>query len=130
MSSRPLIKPHTVISDGNMASVSITSDVTIIQQLSMISYGFSWVGSTPVGTIAIQVSNDYSIDPAGAVLNAGTWTPLDLIYQGNVVSTVPVSGNTGNGLIDIETGAYAIRAVYTKGSGTGTLQGKVCSKVQ
>lgn len=129
MSSRPLIKPHTVILDGNMASVSITSDVTIIQQLSMISYGFSWVGSTPIGTIAIQVSNDYSVDAGGIVSNAGTWTPLDLVYGGAVVSTVPVTGNTGNGMIDIETGAYAIRAVYTKTSGTGTIQGKVCSKV-
>lgn len=130
MSSRPLIKPHTVISDGNMASASITSDVTIIQQLSMISYGYSWSGSSPVGTIAIQVSNDYAIDPGGTVSNAGTWTPLDLAYNGSIVSTVPVTGNTGNGLIDIETGAYAIRTVYTRTSGTGTLQGKLSAKVQ
>jgi hypothetical protein len=113
-----------------MSAVSITSDVTIIQQLSAISYGFSWTGSSPVGTIAIQVSNDYSIDAGGTVVNAGTWTALDLTYGGSVVSTVPVTGNTGNGLIDIETGAYAIRAVYTKTSGTGTLQAKLSAKVK
>lgn len=129
MSSRPLIKPHAVITDGSMSG-NITSEVTIVQQLSMIAYGFSWTGTTPVGTIAIQVSNDYAVDPGGVVSNAGTWTALDLIYGGTVVSTVPVTGNTGNGMIDVETGSYAIRAVYTRTSGTGTLQCKLCSKVQ
>lgn len=129
MSSRPLIKPHPVITDGDMSQATITSDVTIIQQLSMICYGFSWSGTSPVGTIAIQISNDYSVNPGGTVLNAGTWTSLDLVYGGSVVSTVPVSGNTGNGAVDVETGAYAIRALYTKTSGTGTLQCKINSKV-
>lgn len=130
MSSRPLVKPHAVITDGDMSTASITSDVTIIQMLSSISYGYSWTGSTPVGTLKIQVSNDYSVDAGGTVLNAGTWSTLDLVYGGTIVSSIPVTGNTGNGLIDIETGAYAIRTVYTKSSGTGTLQCKITCKVK
>ena len=130
MSSRPLLKPHTVISNGNMSASSITSDVTIIQQLSAMSYGFSWSGTSPVGVIAIQVSNDYSVDASGAVSNAGTWSPLDLSSNGVTSQSVAVTGNTGNGLVDVETGAYAIRAVYTKTSGTGTLQAKINAKVK
>lgn len=95
----------------------------------MMSYGYSWSGTSPVGTIKIQVSNDYSIDAGGAVSNAGTWSTIDLVYGGVVVSSIPVSGNTGNGLIDIETGAYAIRSVYTFTSGVGTLQAKITCKV-
>lgn len=131
MSSRPLIKPHTVISSGDMSQATITSDVTVIQQLSSISYGYSWAdGSTPVGTLKIQVSNDYSVDAGGTVSNSGTWPTMDLVYGGAVVSSIPVTGNSGNGLIDIETGAYAIRTVYTKTSGSGTLQCKITCKVK
>jgi len=129
MSSRPLLKPFSVITSGDMSQASITSSVTIIQQLSMISYGFSWSGSSPIGTIAIQVSNDYAVDAGGTVTNTGSWATLDLEYGGSVVSSVPVSGSTGNGVVDVETGAYAIRAVYTKTSGTGTLQCKINAKV-
>lgn len=129
MSSRPLIKPHSVITDGSMAG-NITSDVTIIQQVSVMSYGYSWAGTSPVGTMSVQVSNDYSIDPGGAVLNAGTWTTMDLIYGGATVTSVPVTGNTGNGMIDLGLiGTYAIRTVYTRTSGTGTLQCKINAKV-
>ena len=129
MSSRPLLRPYSVITDGSMSAASITSAVTIVQQLSSISYGFSWSGTSPVGTIKVQASNDYSIDSAGAVLNAGTWTTLDLSYGGSTVSSVPVTGNTGNGMVDVVSGAYALRVLYTKTSGVGTLQCKINAKV-
>lgn len=130
MSSRPLIKPHTVINSGDMSAASITSDVTIIQQLSMISYGYSWTGTSPVGTIAVQVSNDYAIDAGGTVSNAGTWNALYFSSAGSSVASVAVTGNTGNGFIDLtKLAGYAIRTVYTKTSGTGTLQCKLNAKV-
>lgn len=130
MSTRSNLKPHQVITDGNMASASITSQVTVLQTLTIGSYSYSWSGSTPVGTIAIQASNDYKLDAAGNVLNAGTWTTLYFTLDGSsVVNSAPVSGNTGTGLIEFSTGAYAIRTVYTKGSGTGTLQAFIAGKV-
>jgi len=130
MSSRPLVKPHSVITSGDMSAASITSDVTIVQQLSNICYSYSWTGSTPVGTLKVQASNDYSIDPGGVVLNAGTWNTLDLEVNGSVVSSIDVTGNTGNGMINIANlAAYAIRTVYTKTSGTGTLQAIIVAKV-
>lgn len=116
MSSRPLLSPYPVVVNGNMAS-QIISAPTIIQNLSMISYDISWTGAAPVGTMSIQVSNSYSQNPAGGTSVAGNWTTLTL-------SAVPaVSGNTGNGFIDVDaTAGYAVRCVYTPTSGTGTMQ--------
>lgn len=123
MSSRPLIKPFSVITNGNMAT-SLTSTPTITDNLSMISYDVSWAGSSPVGVITIQVSNSYSVNADGSVRNSGNWTTLTLSSSTNV------SGNTGNGFIDIDaTAAYAVRLVYTRTSGTGLLNVKVASKV-
>lgn len=98
--------------------------MTVIDDLSMISYSYLWTGSSPVGTVLVQVSNDYSKNADGTTRNPGTWNTLPL-------STTPsVSGNTGNGGIDIDANAFfAIRTVYTAISGTGTLNVNVVSKV-
>jgi hypothetical protein len=129
LSTRPQIKPELVITNGNMSG-NITSLPTIISNVSMVSYGLSWAGTTPVGTVSVQASNDYSLYPTGQVNNAGTWNTLTLNYNGSAVTTVPVTGNTGNGLIDIDTlAAYAVRLIYTAGSGTGTMQCTVIGKV-
>lgn len=123
MSSRPQFSPQTVINNQSITS-SITSSVTIIQKLSLITYTYSWAGTSPSGTIAVQVSNDYSQNGAGQVLNAGTWNTLPLS------ATPAISGNTGNGAIDIQLpGAYAIRTTFTPISGTGTLSAMIDAKV-
>jgi len=129
VSSRPLFQPAYVI--GGNSGVSgdltspITSAVTVLSNLSTMSYSYSWTGSSPSGTIAVQVSNDYSQNGDGTVNNPGTWNTLPL-------STIPtISGNSGNGLVDIDiTGAYAIRTTYTPISGTGTLTAVFKGKVQ
>lgn len=123
MASRPIFTPHSVITNGSMAG-NITSEVTIVQNLSMIGYDVSWAaGSTPVGVMSVQVSNTYRQNGEGVVQVAGNWTTLTL-------STTPtVSGNTGNGYIDVDaTGAYAIRLVYTRTSGSGTMNATICAK--
>lgn len=90
----------------------------------MISYDISWDGSSPVGDMSIQVSNSYSTNADGSVRNPGNWTTVPL------TALAPVSGNTGNGFIDIDaSGAYAIRLVYTRTSGTGTMQAIISAKV-
>lgn len=123
MSSRPQAAPFSVITNGSMAA-SITSKPTIIQKLSMIGYDISWTGTTPVGVMSVQVSNTYAENVDGSVKTAGNWTTLTL-------STTPtVSGNTGNGFIDVDaTGAYAMRLVYTRTSGTGTMNATITAKV-
>lgn len=123
MSSRPQFSPHYVITDGSMGT-SLTSQVTVIQKLSLISYACNWAGTTPVGAISVEVSNDYEQNADGTVKSAGTWSELPLS------SPTAVSGNTGDGFIDVfATSAYAIRLVYTRASGTGTLNVVVSGKV-
>lgn len=129
MSTRPYLAPNPVIANGSMGA-SITGSPTILSQKSMLSYSFSWTGSTPVGTVSVQVSNDYALNADGTVKTAGTWNTITLNSGGSAVTTIAVSGNTGNGFIDIEQcSAYAIRPVYTRTSGTGTMQCIAVSKV-
>jgi len=123
MASRPIFTPYLVIDSGDMSG-NITSKVTVIQNLSMLSYDISWSGSTPVGVMSVQFSNSYSQNADGSVRNAGNWTTITLNNPSNV------SGNTGNGMIDIDaTGAFAMRLVYTRASGTGTMNAVVNGKV-
>jgi hypothetical protein len=122
VSTRPHLAPYPVILNGSMTA-NITSAVTIIQKLSMMSYAASWTGTAPVGTLGVQVSNDYSLNAEGQVNNPGTWTNIVFNESGTYTPTVPVTGSPGTAFLDIdEIGAYAIRAVYTFTSGTGTLQ--------
>lgn len=130
MSSRPFVKQYPVIENGNMAG-SITSSVTIMQMLTVAAYTYSWSGTTPVGAISVEVSNDYKpgvmdTDP----VNAGTWVPIFFTLDGAAtVNSAPLTGNTGVGIIEFSTGAYAVRTKYTRTSGTGTLQAVINCKV-
>lgn len=137
MTYRPQVSPEIVIpnaaaspaSTGSMAT-SINGAPTIVQKLSMISYQFLWSGTSPVGAVSVQFSNDFSLNSNGTVKNAGTWTTATLNYQGSPVTSIAISGNSGNGMIDIDaTGVFAVRPVYTATSGVGTLQVTVCGKV-
>lgn len=139
MSSRPQLDPYTVYPNplaspantSSMASSFITQP-TIVQKLSQISYSCVWTGTSPVGSISVQGSNDYSIKPGGAnaVENPGTWNNLVLSSGGATTTNIPVSGNSDHGLIDIaSTGLYAIRLVYTAISGTGNMTVVINAKV-
>lgn len=131
MSTRTNFPPQAVITAGDMSAASITSTPTILRSLTKVSYSASWTGSTPIGTLAVQCSNDYALGANGVVSNAGTWNTMTLNLAGVPVTSVPVTGNTGNGLIDLSggTAAYATRLVYTKTSGTGTLNATFVGKV-
>ena len=123
MSSRPQFNPYPVVTNGDM-SASIVSKVTVVQKLSQISYSVSWTGSSPVGSVTVQVSNDYQQNQDGTVKVAGTWNTLPLSAAG------AVTGSSGNGFIDIDQmGGYALRLVYTPVSGTGLLNAVVSAKV-
>lgn len=137
MAYRPQFNPYPVIpnaaavpANSTDLSVSITSAPTIVQKLSMISYQVVWNGATPVGLVSVQASNDFSLNADGTVSNPGTWTTMPLAYNNTSVMSVPVSGNTGSGVIDIDAlGLYALRLVYTATSGTGTLRAIISAKV-
>lgn len=129
MSSRTTLRPYSVITSGSMAA-DITSSVTVLQSLSRVSYAVSWSGTTPVGTLAVQVSNDYALNSTGGVANSGTWTSVELTLAGVPVSSIPVTGNTGTGFINVDgIAAYAVRLFYDAASGTGTLNATINGKV-
>lgn len=120
------------ITSGNMASASLTSTVSSIEFLDDIGYQFNWTGS-PVGTIAIQVSIDHAQDAQGNVTVAGNWVPLTFTYWNgsSFVTDVSIPTSVGSPLyIDLALlSAPWIRAVYTKTSGTGTLNAFLTAKM-
>lgn len=136
MSTRTALRPQTVVpspqgSPANGASMAadITSAPTLLQSLSMVNYAVTWTGTTPVGTISVEASNDCVVSAGGGV-SSGTWNPLPLDLNGATVTAIPLTGNTGNGMIDIDgLAAYAVRLKYTYTSGTGTLNAVVTGKV-
>ena len=129
MSTRTYLAPQLVVAAGDMSG-NITSHVTILRSLTMASFSVVWSGTSPVGTISVQASDDYALNPDGSVANAGTWNSLPLDVAGVSETAIPVSGNSGNGMIDIDgLSAYAIRLIYTAGSGVGTLMAIFTGKV-
>jgi hypothetical protein len=125
-----LYQPPTQLftSTGVDMSVKQKSAVMIMQQNSGISIGFSWDGSGLNGVIEVQVSNDYSTNPDGSVQNSGTWNTLPFSVNGSVVTSLPVATDSGNGFVDVQTRAYAVRTVYTPSAGTGTLFATLAGK--
>lgn len=123
MASRPQLQPYPVITNGSLAG-NLTSLATILSDVSMISYSISWTGTSPVGSIIVEVSNDYSQNVDGSVKNAGQWTAIPLS------ATTDISGNVDHGFIDIDANAgYAIRLRYARTSGTGVMNALVKCKV-
>lgn len=129
MSTRYYLPPQQVL-DASMAS-NQTSNVTILGPITGCSYGVSWSGSSPTGTLAVEGSNDYQLSFDGkTVVNAGTWNTLYLEFEGNIVASVPVSGNSGNAMLDItKTQIYAVRLVYTASGGSGMILATISGKV-
>lgn len=130
MSTRTTLRPMDVITAGDMSALSITSLVTVLQSLTHVGYGYSWAGTSPIGTLSVQVSNDYALNPDNTVKNAGTWTSIYMNVNGTPATTIAVTGNTGTGFVDIaDTSAYAIRTVYNRTSGSGSLTATIVGKV-
>jgi hypothetical protein len=128
MSTRTVLRPNTL----PILNLSTTgsSEPTILQSLSKLHYDITWSGSSPVGTLALEISSDYAISPNGTILNAGTWNIAPLGVGGVYGTSIPISGNSGIGSIDVlDTSAYAVRLLYTSASGVGTMVIIVSGKV-
>lgn len=129
MSTRPVLPPQIVINAGNMSG-DLVSLPTILNQMDGAGYYVDWTGSSPVGTVSVEASGNYSLNPDGSVANAGTWNALILNVGGNPSSTISISGNTGSEFIDVTvTKAWALRLIYTAGSGTGSLTARISARV-
>lgn len=123
MSDRPYNEPHSVITTGDM-STSLTSEVTVLKQKTGAGYDIKWTGA-PVGNFDVEISNTYSKDAAGNTKDPGNWTPVTLSAP---IAATGVPDNAFINLAGLE--AYAVRLVYTRTGGAGTLDAVICGKVQ
>lgn len=129
MADRPGLKRFPSINGTSMAA-SINGTASIVDKISMVGFGFSWTGTTPIGALSVQVSNDYTVDAMGNPANAGSWNTVYFMAGGVLVNTIALTGDTGNAFIEIPlTSAYAVRPVYTRTSGVGNLTAIVHGKV-
>jgi hypothetical protein len=99
----------SIVSSGDMSG-NITGSTTYIGALLIGSLAISWTGSTPVGNIAVQISNDGSV-----------WVTQSIVPTGGA------DGQTIFNLSDI--GYLYIRVNYTRTSGSGTLSASITGKV-
>ncbi len=123
------------ITNGDMSLSSITSTITNISFLDDIGIQLNFSGS-PVGTFAVQVSADHAQDYSSPpnVTVAGNWVPLTFTYWDSGTSafitgfSVPTSVGSPIYLDLALLSAPWIRVVYTKVSGTGTLNAFITAK--
>ena len=110
---------YPLVTDGNMGG-SITSSPQQLTEMAMACIQAVFTGS-PVGTFKLQISANYQEDSMGNVLNAGTWTDYTGSSQG--ISAA------GDFAWNLSTTPYPwIRLVYTRTSGSGTLNATINGK--
>lgn len=119
MSFRTLPK-YQVVTNGDM-SASITSSPTNARYLDNVTYQADFTGS-PVGVFTVQVSGDYAQDMEGNVTNAGSWVDYPLTSTLSTGAGSPAYADLN------QLGSFWVRLVYTRTSGTGTLQAYVSGK--
>lgn len=121
MSQRFIIAPNA-LDAIDMSQSSSHSEVTIIKNPTLFSYEVSWSGSTPTGTLIMEISNSYALEADGSVANAGNWTQVPMDVNGAYATSIAISGNSGVGFIEGELSAgYAVRLTYTRSGGSGTM---------
>lgn len=116
-----LIQAQTI--EAASMAASYTGAATNIAYLDNVMIQLNWSGA-PVGTFAVEISNDYQQDAQGNVVNAGNWhvltvSPALAAPAGSASSTYTLISNLG---------APWIRVVYTRTSGTGALDMYITAK--
>lgn len=118
-----VLKPISLITDQSMGG-NVTSKVINTQFLNEAYLQLLFTG-TPTGTFTVETSGDYVPDDEFRTSppNAGNWDALDL------GTTLSATGAAGTISIDITLSAVPyLRVVYTRTSGTGTLNAKISGK--
>lgn len=114
--------------DASLAA-SVTSSAVPTSQQDMTCLQFNYTGS-PVGNLKIQASLDYAQDQFGNITNSGNWFDLYLSVNGASPAVDMALGSLTSPLgVDISLISFPyIRAVYTRTSGSGTINGYAAKK--
>lgn len=100
--------------DGADISSDVEGDWIDMANLTKVSFSFVWSGTSPVGVLNVQASNDPSHSDATNI---------------TLSATLNVSGNSGTHFADVtEWSARYVRLKYTASSGTGTANGWIMAK--
>lgn len=103
------------IIDSEDMSADITSDSTDVTNTDNIGIIVSWTGTSPVGELFVQVSNDNGTPT--------TWVNLDF------GAAINISGNSGSHDISINQLPYSkLRLFYNRTSGSGSLVARLTQK--
>lgn len=120
MSRKNNLLKWQAITSGDMSQSTITSTITNIEYLDNIGAQANYTGS-PVGTLSVQVSLDHAQDQNGNVTVAGSWAQI---------TSAAIPGSTTPIIFDLnQLSAPWMRIVYTKISGTGTLDVFITGKM-
>lgn len=120
MASNSLLKTHLITAASMGASV--TSAAFPCQFQDNIGIQLDWTG-TPTGTFTVQTSVDHAQDAQGNISVAGHWITLTLS------TAITAAGSADDAYIDLnQLSAPWVRVVYTRSSGTGTLDCFVAAK--
>lgn len=116
-----LLAPFKIIDAVSMGG-NITSTPVEVKLQDNVGIQLNWSGA-PVGTFDIQISSDYKVDIYGNVVNSGHWVSIPLS------PSVAAAGSADSAYIDLnQMSANYVRIVYTRTSGTGSLEAWVTAK--
>lgn len=118
-----LVNPVTNTTTFSLAA-SFNTPATVVRFLDNCSYQINVVTTDSVGSFAVEMSNDYYVNPvSGTIENSGNWIPLTLTSSLGAIPTVAAtSTNISINLNQLP--FYAVRLAYsasTAGTGTATI---------
>ena len=117
-----LLAPVHAIDAGDMSLTSITSAVVETKLQDNIGIQLNWTG-TAAGTFDFQISMDHKEDASGNVQVAGNFVSVP------ISPAITASGSADSAYVDLnQISAPYFRIVYTKNSGSGTLDAYVNGK--
>lgn len=112
-------------------TTTFSTQPTVVRFLDNCSYQINVSTTDSVGSFAVEMSNDYFVNPSSdnVVTNPGTWIPLTLTSSGGAIPSVSaVDTNISINLNQLP--FYAIRLTYTPTTpGTGTCKIYISDKV-
>lgn len=117
MARKNILEPYKMFDSVDISQTE-TSHIVNIKNMDKASIILEWTGSSPVGTIDVQVRNIK--EPVGPVTS---WISLDM------GATINITGASGNHILRFDELPFSeVRLVYTSVSGTGSLTATVTAK--